>query len=285
MTTPDAGGPDRDAATAAAGAGVTIRELHSPAEMQEASDLLARIWRMAPGTSHLDSGLLVALAHAGNYVAAAEREGVMVAVCVGFFHAPERRTLHSHITGVAAEVGGRGVGAAIKFHQRAWALRNGADTVTWTFDPLVARNAYFNIHRLGASVAHYLPDFYGTMTDGINRGQPSDRILVAWNLRAPAGAEPDTSEPDTSEPDASVPDAVALTAVGNEPRVQLDRLGSARSCRVEIPADIEALRIEDPEAAIRWRFALRETLGGLLAEGWQVVDVPRSGGYRLRRDG
>ena len=54
--------------------------------------------------------------------------------------------------------------------------------MTWTFDPLVARNAYFNIEKLGARPTHYMIDYYGQMSDGINAGQASDRVLLTWDL-------------------------------------------------------------------------------------------------------
>ena len=77
---------------------------------------------------------------------------------------------------------GRHVGFALKLHQRAWCLDRGITLLEWTYDPLVARNAYFNLGKLGARVAEYLPDFYGVMGDGINRYDESDRILVHWSL-------------------------------------------------------------------------------------------------------
>ena len=80
---------------------------------------------------------------------------------------------------------GRHVGFALKLHQRAWALLRGVSEIAWTFDPLVSRNAYFNLVKLGAQPAEYLPNFYGTMLDTINGDDDSDRLLVRWRLRSP----------------------------------------------------------------------------------------------------
>ncbi len=63
----------------------------------------------------------------------------------------------------------------MKLHQRAWAIARGIPVIEWTFDPLVARNAYFNIRKLGAMPVEYLPNFYGIMGDGIN-GEPTRPI-------------------------------------------------------------------------------------------------------------
>lgn len=65
--------------------------------------------------------------------------------------------LHSHVSGVSADARGRGVGRALKRHQRVWALTPGVGTVTWTFDPLLHRNARFDLAVLGAVADGYLP--------------------------------------------------------------------------------------------------------------------------------
>ena len=79
------------------------------------------------------------------------------------------------------------MGFALKLHQRAWALSRDVTTITWTFDPLVCRNAYFNVAKLAATPAEYLPDFYGEMDDVINGSDDSDRLLVHWPLAADSG--------------------------------------------------------------------------------------------------
>jgi predicted GNAT superfamily acetyltransferase len=75
----------------------------------------------------------------------------------------------------------------LKLYQRDWCLARGIGHVRWTFDPLRTVNATLNIHRLGATSATYLPDYYGEMA-GINQGLASDRLLVDWDLAAPVVA-------------------------------------------------------------------------------------------------
>ena len=58
----------------------------------------------------------------------------------------------------------------------------GIQEVRWTYDPLLARNARFNLGRLGAVAVGLLPAFYGQMTDRLNRGDRSDRFEVRWLL-------------------------------------------------------------------------------------------------------
>ncbi len=189
---------------------------------------------------------------------------------------------HSHIVGVLPGRVGRGAGRAIKLVQRAWCLERGIDTMTWTYDPLIARNAYFNLQRLGASAVEYLPDFYGKMTDTINAGQHSDRILTRWDLTAtpptPGAAGPDIAEalPVVAEVDGA-PTTFEPPADANRP------------VSVALPADIEALRRTDNDLAIRWRLETRRALGELLRDDWVVTGFVRPGAsgpaYVLERRG
>lgn len=254
--------------------GVVIRELHTSTEMISASELLAQVWGLDGNKLHMNPDLLIAMAHAGNYIVGAYDGEEMVAVSVGFFHAPREAALHSHITGVVSDYAGKGVGKALKFHQRAWCLARGVTTMTWTFDPLVARNAFFNIERLGARRAVYLANFYGAMNDAVNRDQATDRILLHWGLDEP----PRSSEGSLRKPSFA---ALSRGESGPVPDFVLDP--AVVECRVEIPQDIERMRREDPSAAAQWRLALRDALIPLLTDGWLIAGFDRSGFYRMER--
>src|SRR5215216_6823231 len=210
-------GPDPPEATgaavaAAAAADVVIHELRSPRELAAAQRLFEEIWRPAEGNPPpMTAELLRALAHAGNYVAGAFSGTRLVGASAGFFTAPPDPELHSHITGVAPGGQHHGIGFALKVHQRAWALARGVRVVAWTFDPLVARNAWFNLARLGALPTAYLEDFYGPMTDAINAGMASDRLLLTWELDAPAVAAACAGQPRQPAPQPGPPPEPALT--------------------------------------------------------------------------
>jgi hypothetical protein len=177
-TVPDPAEATQAAVDAAAAADVVLHELHRMERLKEAQRLFTEVWRPAEGNPPPVTGeLLRALAHAGSYVVGAFTGTRMVGASAGFFTAPPDPALHSHITGVAPGVQHRGVGFALKLHQRAWAMARGIPAVVWTFDPLVARNAWFNLAKLGAEPTAYLEDFYGPMTDAINAGMASDRLL------------------------------------------------------------------------------------------------------------
>ena len=176
---------DRDSVGAAAAAGVQLRELSALDELDQVYRLYDAIWRPDPNNPPVTTELLRALTKAGNYVGGAYDGDELIGACVGFFEAPAAVAMHSHVAGVSAAARGRNVGFALKLHQRAWALRRGVTAISWTFDPLIRRNAYFNVVKLGARPTEYLPNFYGQMEDGINDGDDTDRLLVRWQLDAP----------------------------------------------------------------------------------------------------
>ena len=254
---------------------IEVRIIESAQEAADASLLLDEVWNVTgSGTTVLEPSLFIALAHARNYTAAAfDRDsGQMLGVTVGFFAAPVGTSMHSHVAGVRHEAVGRGIGAAMKLHQRLWCLEHGITRMTWTFDPLIARTAPFNLARLGASLVEYHADFYGQMRDGVNAGQASDRVFVDWDLTA-------APAPSLTDPDA---EAVAAVRIDDDGRPQeLDVPREAPVVSIEIPSDMETLRGTDPQLAAVWREAVRRAFGELMADGWQVSGFRRSGAYLL----
>jgi predicted GNAT superfamily acetyltransferase len=187
------------------------------------------------------------------------------------------------MTGVSTKLQGRSVGFALKQHQRAWALDQGISLVAWTFDPLVRRNAYFNISKLGASVTEYYASFYGEMNDGINDKDETDRVLIEWDLDSPRAIEASISR--LREPDLSVLEregaAVAL-AVG-EDEAPIEKRARGDILLVGVPEDIVEVRQRDEVLGQRWRLALRDVLGNALNDGFVTAGMTRSGFYVLRR--
>jgi predicted GNAT superfamily acetyltransferase len=229
-----------------AASALDIRPLDTVDSVFAASSVLSQVW--GGDRTGMPANLLRALAHAGNYAFGVYDADRMVGASVAFFGPPADATLHSHITGLLPEYRGRGAGRALKLHQRAWALQRGVERITWTFDPLVARNAHFNLRVLGVRVIEYLVDHYGRMDDGVNRGDESDRLLVSWELMAAAPAA-------LGEVVASVP----------------------------VPGDIEAVRAVSATDAAAWRIRLREAMLANLAEGFVVGGFDDERGYLVVR--
>lgn len=227
---------------------LTIREAASPAECAEISALFTSIWG---GHQHIPPELGRAIVESGGYVVAARRGDVVIGASVavvgqsngGLLH------LHSHITGVVSSEQRSGVGLALKRHQREWARERGMTRIVWTFDPLVRRNALFNLARLGARATRYEVDFYGPVRDAINGDDETDRLVVEWATSGPEGAGPLTP--------------------------------TDRMTAVPTPADIVASRSSDAAAARRARLELRTALGARMAEGWTIAGMSTDGSYLL----
>ena len=187
-----------DAANRAARAArVVVRELTSLDELEAMIELFDEIWEPDTGNSSLRLDLARAMSKAGNYASGAYDSvtGEMLGACTGFFGPPAHAELHSHIAGVREAGLGRSVGFALKVHQRAWCLRQGVRVIAWTYDPLIRRNAYFNLVKLGALPAEYLRNFYGAMDDAINAGTETDRLLVRWDLLSGLAADASAGRP------------------------------------------------------------------------------------------
>ena len=283
---PEAGGLEQARAAAAAAAdraGLRVVELDTVARIQEGADLFNAVWSATRDEPLIPANTLRALEHSGNYVFGAYDGDRAVGAIVGFLGRLDGRPqLHSHILGVDPTLQSRSIGFALKLHQRAWALEHGIDVVTWTFDPLVRRNAYFNISKLGADVREYHPDFYGTMSDGINDGDESDRVLVEWRLVSPyvvAASEGTPRELDLQ----TLVDGGAVMAL----REDADGRPSASGDRgpvllVAVPEDVVAIRRDRRDLANTWRRALREVLHGALGDGYSAIGTTRAGWYVLR---
>jgi predicted GNAT superfamily acetyltransferase len=281
---------------AAAAAGVRVRELHELAELDEVYRLYDSIWRPDPSNPPVPTELLRALTKAGNYVGGAydsdkgdngdngDNGDALIGACVGFFSAPAEVSMHSHVAGVSGSARGRNVGFALKLHQRAWALRRGVSSISWTFDPLIRRNAYFNVAKLAAQPTEYLTNFYGDMRDGINSGDDTDRLLVRWELDAPAVGAAAARRTVPVKADL-MPGATVALACGSDGWPSVAGPAGGGVVLVAVPPDAEGLRRTDPGAAKAWRAALREVLGGLLADGARVTGFDRAGWYVVEQRG
>ena len=240
----------KDAADrACARAGVSVLELRTPAEADRAADLLQEVWRSTEPP--VPGNLIRTVQHTGGYaVGAYDETGTMLAAALGLL---SDEGLHSHITGVVPKGQRRGLGFAVKQHQRWWAIDRGIQRITWTCDPLVRRNVAFNLHALGAEISAYLPDHYGAMRDGVNANDETDRFELHWDLTS---------------------DRAVDAAAHRLPWITGDRT-------VQLPEDIEALRLKDPAQALVWRRTVRESLVPALAAGERIAGMTAEGALVL----
>lgn len=182
--------PWRLAHGSARDAGVSLRALDSISDTELVRGLVRKVW-----AKDLLPDVIRALAHSGNVPWGAFRGEEIVGFVLGWAGVDEGGLhIHSHMLATLPEHRGRGVGAALKFAQRAQALDQGIRHARWTFDPMVTRNAIFNLNRLGAIADHFHRGFYGEMNDALNLGQRSDRLVALWDLEREPGPRPFTGE-------------------------------------------------------------------------------------------
>lgn len=252
---------------------IVYRDLHQIDELQIVTTLQAKIWAFQPEMI-VPTHMLHSLIYGGGCLIGADIGGAIVGFVLGF---PARRggtwILWSHMAGVLPEYQGRTIGFSLKMAQRAWALRSGFDTIAWTFDPMQARNAQFNLRRLCATASRYHADFYGEMPDMLNAGLPTDRLEVIWALKAPRVQALDRT-PELPAMRRVTRDRCALyQADGGALLAQpVESQSPSPVCFVEVPADIGHLKQRDFAHAQQWQLALRRTLSHLFEIGCVASD-------------
>ncbi len=250
----------------------TIRSLTSQADYMACVDLQYETW----GKDFVDCvppAVLQISAKVGGVAAGAfEASGKMLGFVFGLAGWKDGERCHwSHMLAVRQEARDRGIGMALKTFQRQKLLDRDIDAMYWTYDPLVARNAHLNLQKLGAQVVEYVRDMYGadeaSTTDSIIG---SDRFVVRWDLNADAGAG-STSPMTRERATVDAPLIVAQDeAMGNQPAT-IDWPGEHPVVRVEIPNDIQALKLVMPDVARRWRVTTRRVFTTYLGLGYGVA--------------
>jgi predicted GNAT superfamily acetyltransferase len=260
---------------AAASAGVTLRALTSLEDASRIQHVMRETW----GEHDLvPPEMLRALAESGNVPWGAFDADEMIGYVLGWAGVDADDGLHVHSHMLAAVPGRRhsGVGYAMKLAQRAMALDQGITLARWTFDPLIARNAHFNVTKLGAHCDRFNRNFYGEMSDSINAGDRSDRLVVRWDLEREPGPWPYPQDRDQ----------IFLRAAGPAERPRPERLDDDDPAadgivRLGIPRDYAVLRTLDVDLGREWRDATGEVFSRCFAMGLRVVafDADLEGGY------
>jgi predicted GNAT superfamily acetyltransferase len=162
--------------------GIRVRKCAALEEFRRCVELQREIW----GEADLEvepATMFVVASQTGGQVLGAFDDEKLVGYTLALVGVRNGKIyLHSHMTGVSEAYRDRGVGRALKLFQRDEALGRGIRLIEWTFDPLEARNAHFNLNRLGAICRQYLPNLYGVTTSPLHRGLATDRLLAEWHL-------------------------------------------------------------------------------------------------------
>src|SRR5438874_8315613 len=250
---------------------VDIRLVRTHDEFAACEAMSRDIWGAAE-RNVVPHELLLTIQHNGGLVHGAFLPaGQLVGFCFAFLGRRDGQLrLCSHQLGVLEAFRGSGIGIALKQAQRYDALRLGVELVTWTVEPLEARNAYINLNRLGCIARLYDRNHYGAMEDELNRGLPSDRFEVEWWLRRPKAT-------------ATTHDPVVILEVGRhgEPRRVGTNVSPGRTALIGIPADIQVVKRQSLELALAWRMESRAAFEAALAAGLVAVDFQRQGAYLM----
>jgi predicted GNAT superfamily acetyltransferase len=273
----------------------TLRILESAEELLAVEDLQRIVW---PGSEAdlVPMHLLITAAHNGGlvigaYQPAGERSGSeqLVGFVFGFpglYHTSDvpRPKHSSHMLGVHPDHRDRGLGFALKRAQWQMVRHQGLDRITWTYDPLLSRNAQLNIAKLGAVCNTYRREVYGEMRDELNAGLPSDRFEIDWwintervyrRLSRKARLQLDLAHflaggAEIVNPTHIDERGFLFPAENRENPGTPD--GEASLLLVEIPADYPSMRASDHELAFRWRVHARSVFEDLFARGYLVTD-------------
>jgi len=231
---------------------IIIHEASDLSTQNKIREIFDTTWGLDAGTE-ITPNLLKAMVHSGSYLAGAFIGEKCVGASFAFPATTEGLHLHSHMTAVLDDYRDQGIGYALKIDQWHWAKKNNYAGITWTFDPLVARNAKLNLIKLGVDISAYYSNFYGDMPDALNAGDESDRVMASWKV---AGEQP-----------------IAKSIITNPD--ESDTL-------IKIPEDIVAIRSEDISQNLKWRHKVRDEFMRAFEKGGKVVGFSANNEYVVR---
>ncbi len=252
---------------------VTLRPLDTRQECLTCVRLQREIW----GADFIDvvpaTILMVSQRVGGVACGAFDTDDRLVGFVFGISGVVDGTLAHwSDMLGVRPEARRLGLGRRLKLYQRTQLLERGIRVAYWSYDPLMAANASFNLNALGACPTEYIVDMYGDTDSTLHRGLDTDRLLVRWQLDDP-GVERRVA----GGRHVSLPDTVTATPIVLPPG-PLESGATARSLptgawvRIGVPSDIGSLKATDPAEAHRWQQSVREAFRTYLKRGYRVVD-------------
>lgn len=252
-------------------AAIDVRPLSTQDDFLRCIDLQEDVWGVG-FTERVSVGILKVVQRIGGIAAGAfEENGRLVGFVFGLTGVEGGRLVHwSDMLAVRANLRDHGIGRRLKEFQRDTVREIGVSRVYWTFDPLVSRNAHFNLNRLGAHVVEYVPDMYGADTNSVlHRGVGTDRFIVAWEIEGGPHAVAPDDEPRGVTLGTDHP---VLNPLGSD-GLPAFRLVSGRPLVVliAVPASIEDVQARAVEHAARWRASTRRAFQWALGAGYRVT--------------
>lgn len=257
-----------------------VRHIRTDEDFAACVELQHEIWG-AHFSERVPAAILKVSQRIGGVTAGAfDARGRLLGFVFGISGIEDGKLVHwSDMLAVREEARQLGLGRRLKEFQRDSLRALGVEKIYWTFDPLVARNAYFNIVRLGVDVVEYVRDMYGETGSGLHRGVGTDRFIVVWKI-----ADQDGGGGTSRAGFASFRSAPVLADDREDAARELSVPSSDR-VRIAIPADIEAIQGTSLAEAGSWRARTRRAFLSCLERGYRVVgfqlDAPARRGYYL----
>jgi predicted GNAT superfamily acetyltransferase len=248
------------------GATIRIRPLTTVEDGRACVELQRRVW----GWDQADvvpATLLHVVEYVGGLAAGAfDQHGTLLGFVFGISGVRDGQLAHwSHMLGVREAARNMGLGRMLKEYQRDTLAALGITRIYWSFDPLMAKNAYFNLNRLGATVVEYVPDMYGTTESPLHYGLATDRLVVCLESAGRASAPVNVPELDRLPILTAFPRLSDITiSVGDR---------NPETALIEIPADVLDVMSRSPATAHTWRLAVRDHFQWALARGYAISGV------------
>ncbi len=250
---------------------VKIIHTKEPEILKQGVSVISKAWGSDDFATFLKD-LLVAISHNGGLTLVAYHGNSVIGFSFAFraYH-NGKYYLYSHQTGVIPEYRNTSVGYKLKLKQREWAIDNGIDLIAWTFDPLQGLNSKFNLHKLGVIVRVYHRNHYGIMTDSLNKGIASDRVIAEWYIKSSHVLKRLNNVFESYDNLINV----VKTREKNEYRIveDIDLNSNEDSLLIEIPYDINLIKKKDIEEAKRWRELTVEVYLNYFKKGYIIIDL------------
>lgn len=266
---------------------VEIRPLRTVEECRQCERIQVNTW----GALSVGGEVLMVTEKYGGAVIGAIVGGRVVGFIYAFLARYRGRLVHwSHMMGVESKFRDQRFGFRMKLVHRQFALENSIKSICWTYDPLQSRNGRLNISHLGGVADAYIPDYYGRFQSQLEKGLPTDRLLVDWRIATRRVEERLRGEAPHFDPFVPRVNETHLTIHGF-PKNQVIRLDlTDPQVLVEVPAQTEQMRSRALPLARRWRLETRRIFGHYLPAGYRVEHLfapqPATEGrcfYLLRR--
>ena len=264
-----------------------IRTIQSTEDIKQVAGIEMATWGEKPEDTVPDH-VLTAISREGGVLLGAYQEDLLIGFTLGWLGtydsespspASHRLKLVSHMTAVLSEYRDQRIGYQLKLAQREWALEQGLDLITWTYDPLESRNGNFNIGLLGCTCQTYLRNYYGEMSDSLSRGLPSDRFRADWWItslevreRLEGGSPRSIDLGSLLDDGAQLVNPPGRNSSGFYAPPTSPSQITAPKLLVEIPTDYQQIRQTDLDLALSWRISIRNIFEQCFDLDYQIRD-------------